>query len=204
MIPAPEALERLREGNRRFAARTPHTRSHYPLPGPQRPFAVILGCADSRVPPEIVFDQALGDLFVIRVAGHVVTPAVLASVEFAAGPLGARLIVTLGHTSCGAVLATLDALDQSDPDPGPRPDAPDLRALVGGIRPALTPLLETDPTPDRDSRVRRAVRANIHAATAALRRGSALLRKLAAEDGLRIVGAEYDLETGRVEFLVGC
>ena len=164
----------------------------------QEPFAVVLGCSDSRVPAEIVFDQGLGDLFVIRVAGNIVAPSLVGSVEFAAETFGTRLVVVLGHSSCGAVQATVDALER--PAGG---GSPNLRSIVDRIRPAVAPLFETELRHVRDALVRRAVRANVRASAHHLRHGSELLERLIARDGLLVVGAEYSLETGVVEFFDG-
>lgn len=164
----------------------------------QRPFAVILGCSDSRVPVEIVFDQGLGDLFVIRVAGNVVAPSQIGSVEFAAEQFGTPLVVVLGHTGCGAVDATLDALCRPQGSTSRH-----LSSIVERIRPAVAGLLETDRDRDRDALARRAVRANVRVAANALRHGSEVLESLVGTGGLRIVGAEYSLETGAVDFFDG-
>jgi carbonic anhydrase len=204
MISAQEALERLREGNRRFAA---DVRGRDPLAdrgrrrelvAGQEPFAIILGCSDSRVPVELVFDQGLGDLFVIRVAGNIVAPSLVGSVEFAAERFGTRLVVVLGHSNCGAILATLEELR--------RPSAAqsrNLRSIVDLIRPSVEPLLATEPGSGPDELVRRAVRANIRFSVEHLRRGSAVLDQLVREEGLLVVGAEYSLETGEVDFFEG-
>src|SRR6202165_6320671 len=136
-IPAREALERLREGNLRFAANVrgsdafvSHTR-RVELAAGQQPFAIILGCSDSRVPAEIIFDQGLGDLFVIRVAGNIVAPSQVGSVEFAAERFDTPLVVVLGHSRCGAVLATLEELTR------PRENqSRNLRSIVDRIRPS--------------------------------------------------------------------
>jgi carbonic anhydrase len=204
VIPAEEALDRLRHGNARFVAdarrrstRPMETRREAVAAG-QEPFAIVLGCSDSRVPAEIVFDQGLGDLFVIRVAGNIVAPSLVGSVEFAAEAFGTRLVVVLGHSSCGAILATLEELE--------RPTAsrsPNLRSIVDRIRPSVEGLLETGPGQDRDALVGRAVRANVRASADHLRHGSELLERLIARDGLLVVGAEYSLETGVVEFFDG-
>lgn len=203
MESARSALERLSEGNRRFVsgarsldACLPARRSE--LTGGQAPFATILGCSDSRVPVEIVFDQGLGDLFVIRVAGNVVAPTELGSVEFAVKYLGTRLVVVMGHTQCGAVLATLEALRR----PG-EPDSPHLRDIVDRVRPAVEGLLQTDLGRERDALVREAVRANIRASAEQLRHDSAILEGLIARGELLVVGAEYSLETGVVELFDG-
>jgi carbonic anhydrase len=203
MIPAIESLQRLRDGNRRFvqerqrARRAGQTRRDELVEG-QTPFAIILGCSDSRVPAEIVFDQGLGDLFVIRVAGNVVAPSQIGSVEFAAERFDTRLVVVLGHSTCGAVVATLEELE--------RPSAmrsPNLRSIVDRIRPAVEGLLEAGVGKDQDSLVHHAVRANIRASVDHLRHGSAIIERLSEDNGLLVVGAEYSLETGEVDFFTG-
>jgi len=198
---ARDALERLREGNRRFAADlrslevlASHTR-RADLLGGQQPFAIVLGCSDSRVPAEIVFDQGLGDLFVIRVAGNVVAPSQVGSVEFAAAKFGTPLVVVLGHSRCGAIEATIEELQQPA---GTR--SRNLRSIVNRVRPSVEALLATDLRHDSDALMREAVRANVRASVDHLRHGSEILEELVATSGLRIVGAEYSLETGLVEF----
>jgi carbonic anhydrase len=204
MIPGIDALARLREGNRRFVAgmKDPFGRmvEAHPLslPQQQRPFAIVLGCSDSRVPAELVFGQGFGSLFVIRVAGNIVAPSQVGSVEFAAGRFGTRLVVVLGHSQCGAVLATLEELRQPADH-----QSPNLRAIVDRIRPSVEPLLATPLVKDGDSLVAQAVRANIRAAANHLRHGSAMLERQIERDGLLIVGAEYCLETGVVDFFDG-
>ena len=204
MIPAAEALERLRDGNSRFAADASthagigfRTRRLETAPN-QEPFAVILGCADSRVPAEIVFDQGLGDLFVIRVAGNIVAPSQIGSVEFAAERTGARLVVVLGHSRCGAILATLEELARPSKE-----QSRGLRSIVERVRPAIEPILLSQITPTDEALIRRAVRANVTASVGHLRHGSEILERLIQTDGLVIVGAEYCLETGVVEFFDG-
>jgi carbonic anhydrase len=204
VVPAAEALGRLREGNRRFVSElrsrpgaSNRSRRDELVEG-QEPFAILLGCSDSRVPAEIVFDQGLGDLFVIRVAGHVVAPSQIGSVEFAAERFGTRLVVVLGHSMCGAVIATLDELRRPSES-----RSPNLRAIVDRIRPAVEPLVVAGHDQDRDALVRDAVRANVRAAANHLRHGSPILEELIETKGLLIVGAEYSLETGVVEFFDG-
>ena len=201
MIPAHEALDRLREGNKRFvsAASKPagaeiHAR-RAELAGGQAPFAIILGCSDSRVPAELVFDQGLGDLFVIRVAGNIVAPSGVGSVEFAAARFDTRLVVVLGHSQCGAITATLEALRQPD-----EIQSRNLRSIVDRVRPSVEALMGTDVARDEESLIRHAVRANIRASVNQLRHGSQLLEDLIQNQGLRVVGAEYSLETGEVDF----
>ena len=204
MISAPEALARLREGNARFVSDVhsgdPITNGarRRALTTGQEPFAIILGCADSRVPAEMVFDQGLGDLFVIRVAGNIVASSQVDSVEFAAARFGTRLAVVLGHSQCGAVIATLEELQQ----PRDRRSR-NLRAIVGRIRPSVESLLSTDLRDDPDALLTQAVRANIRASVNQLRHGSEVLERLIATDGLVIVGAEYSLDTGVVCFFEG-
>ena len=204
MISAHQALERLREGNGRFVsgsrsidALISQMRRHEFADG-QAPFAVILGCSDSRVPVEIVFDQGLGDLFVIRVAGNIVAPSQIGSVEFAAERFGTRLVVVLGHTRCGAVEATVEELQ--------RPTATqsrNLRSIVDRIRPAVEGLLATDLRSEHESLTRQAVRANVRMAANQLRHGSDVLEHLIAHEQLAVVGAEYSLDTGVVDFFEG-
>lgn len=204
VIPALEALERLKEGNRRFtqgvrnldAFASQARRSE--LLERQSPFAIILGCSDSRVPVEIIFDQGLGDLFVIRVAGNVVAASQVGSVEFAAERFGARLVVVLGHTRCGAVQATLEELRRPSES-----RSPNLRSIVDRIRPSLEGLLAADHTQDPETLMHRAVRANVRVAAGYLRHGSGILESLIQKEGLLVVGAEYSLESGRVAFFDG-
>jgi len=203
MISAREALEQLRAGNRRFVAerqrdgRTGATRREE-VTERQEPFAIILGCSDSRVPAEIVFDQGLGDLFVIRVAGNIVAPSQIGSVEFAAEQFGTRLVVVLGHTGCGAINATIEQLK--------RPvemQSRNLRAIVDRVRPSVESLLATPLRDDPHALAGHAVRANVRASASNLRHGSEILEQLIERDGLLVVGAEYSLETGVVEFFEG-
>lgn len=203
MISATEALERLREGNRRFLSGvrsgelTSLTRRNELASG-QEPFATILGCSDSRVPAEIIFDQGLGDLFVIRVAGNIVAPSQVGSVEFAAARFSARLVVVLGHSKCGAILATLEEIQQAKEN-----QSQNLRSIVDRIRPSVEPLLGTDLRHDPDALVRQAIRANIRVSANHLRHGSAVLEQMIQRNGLLVVGAEYSLETGAVDFFDG-
>jgi carbonic anhydrase len=201
MIAAPAALERLREGNARFAAdvsrRVTSRRKRRELAAGQEPFAIVLGCSDSRVPAELVFDQGLGDLFVIRVAGNIVAPSQIGSVEFAAERFRTRLVVVLGHSTCGAVVATLEQLQR--PSTG---QSPGLRSIVDRIRPAVDGLLTTQQG-SRDTLLREAVRANIRLAANQLRHGSEILEHLIEHDGLLVIGAEYSLDSGVVVFFDG-
>lgn len=204
MISAHEALERLRAGNRRFVDGRRNPAAHYgqarrhELAEEQAPFAIILGCSDSRVPAEIVFDQGLGDLFVIRVAGNIVAPSQIDSVEFAAERFRTHLVVVLGHSHCGAIEATLETLQAPDKRP-----ARNLNSIVGRVRPAIEGLMATDLRHDPEALVTQAVRANVRASANQLRRGSGVLEGLVRNEGLRVVGAEYSLETGVVEFFDG-
>ena len=204
MIPASEALERLRQGNRRFVAERAQRGSgqtagrRAEIADGQEPFAIIFGCSDSRVPAELVFDQGLGDLFVIRVAGNIVAPSLVGSVEFAAEQFHTRLVVVLGHTQCGAVTATLEQLRR--PASG---QSKNLKSIVDLISPAVKDLVNPDGTPYDESMVSRAVRANVRASADHLRRGSPVLEQLIQTSGLLVVGAEYSLETGVVDFFDG-
>jgi carbonic anhydrase len=201
MLAATEALERLREGNLRYAAnlRSLETLISYTrradLVASQQPFAIILGCSDSRVPAELVFDQGLGDLFVIRVAGNVVAPSQVGSVEFAATRFGCRLVVVLGHSQCGAILATLDELLRPAEN-----KSRNMLSIIDRVRPSVEALLATELRHDTEALVQHAVRANVRASVNHLRHGSEVLERLIAREGLLVVGAEYSLETGRVDF----
>jgi len=201
---AHEVLERLREGNRRFVAGTPDSTAlstaarRGELVKDQKPRAIILGCSDSRVPAEMVFDQGLGDLFVIRVAGNIVAPSQIGSVEFAAAMYGTPLVVVLGHSWCGAVLATLDELKRRT-----QHRSENLRSIVDRVRPSVQPLLAADPDQAYDDLLDKAVKANVHASVERLRHGSEILERLIRQNQLLIVGAEYSLETGVVEFFDG-
>ena len=204
MISAREALERLREGNHRFVSEAGHRDTltgrarRDEVAAGQKPVAIVLGCSDSRVPTEIVFDQGLGDLFVIRVAGNIAAPSQVASVEFAAERLGTRLVVVLGHSECGAVLATLEELGRPSES-----RSQNLGSIVDRIRPSVEPLLARESEDDPDTLVRKAVRANIRVAADHLRHGSEVLEQSIRKDGLLVVGAEYSLKTGVVDFFDG-
>jgi carbonic anhydrase len=204
MISAEEALARLREGNLRFVGDSrssdhlSSTSRRRALVDAQTPFAVILGCSDSRVPAEIVFDQGLGDLFVIRVAGNIVAPSQIGSVEFAAERYGVRLVVVLGHSNCGAILATVEELGR-----GPKEQSRHLGSIVDRIRPSVQAFQGTPIGDNHDLLVHHAVRANIRMSANHLRHGSDVLEQLIQKSGLLVVGAEYSLETGIVEFFEG-
>jgi carbonic anhydrase len=204
MITAHDALERLREGNQRFVEGLRNggiqgNRAHrLELTQQQEPFAIILGCSDARVPAEIVFDQGLGDLFVIRVAGNIVAPSQIGSIEFAAAQFGTRLVVVLGHSQCGAILATLDQLRKPVEN-----QSRNLRSIVDRVRPSVEALLSSDLQLDQAALLRHAVRANVMVSVSHLRHGSEILEQLIDREGLLVVGAEYSLETGEVAFFEG-
>ena len=192
MISAQEALARLREGNLRFVSDirsrgtvTNPARRPSDLAAGQEPFAIILGCSDSRVPAEIVFDQGLGDLFVIRVAGNIVAPSQVGSVEFAAERFSTRLVVVLGHSNCGVILATLEELTRPSQD-----QSRNLRSIVDRVRPSVEALLATELKHDHDALVQQAVRANIRFSADHLRHGSDVLEQLIQRNGLVFLGAE--------------
>lgn len=203
MLTALEAFRRLKEGNLRF---TGSIAGDAELQSPRRtklskatePFAIILGCSDARVPAEIVFDQGLGDLFVIRVAGNIVSPSQVGSVEFAAERMGTRLVVVLGHTQCGAIQATIETLEKPDANA-----SRNLLAIVDRVRPSVEGLFATELRNDHDALSRAAVRANIRASANHLRHGSRVLEQLIQDEGLLVVGAEYSLDTGVVDFFDG-
>ncbi|WP_151776867.1 carbonic anhydrase [Acinetobacter brisouii] len=202
MLTAQEALERLKQGNERFV----NGKSSIPdlvsqehreqLTADQNPFAIILGCSDSRVPAEIVFDQGLGDLFVIRVAGNIVAPSQVGSVEFAAERYDCAVVVVLGHSHCGAVQATIDTLMNPE-----NPPSNNLMSIVNRVRPSVEILMQTELKHDLCKLSEHAVRSNVFASVNQLRHGSAVLETLIAKGKMIVVGAEYSLETGKVNFL---
>ena len=201
MQKAQQALDKLIEGNRRFVAEVQNQAMQsqdargYRLVPRQEPFAIIIGCSDSRVPAEIVFDQGLGDLFVIRVAGNIIAPSQVGSVEFAAERFGTPLVLVLGHSNCGAIEATVEELARPSES-----RSPNLRAIVDRIRPSVESLLEAGLELESDRLIEQAVRANIRASANQLRHGSPILEKLIEKEELMVVGAEYCLETGSVDF----
>lgn len=203
MTLATEALQLLREGNQRFVSgqrkheEIDHDR-RIEINKEQKPVAIILGCSDARVPAELIFDQGLGDLFVIRVAGNIVAPSQIGSIEFAAERYGVRLVVVLGHSQCGAILATIDELQRPVEN-----QSRNLRAIVDRVRPAVEGLIKTDLRHDMNKLVHHAVRANVSISVSHLRYGSEVLERLIRDEGLMVVGAEYSLETGVVEFFDG-
>jgi carbonic anhydrase len=204
MISSQEALQRLKQGNKRFVSGVrsidnmiKQSQREEFVEG-QAPFAIILGCSDSRVPAEIVFDQGLGDLFVIRVAGNIVAPSQVGSVEFAADTFGTPLVIVLGHSQCGAVKATIDELTHPTGS-----QSSNLLSIVNRIRPTVEPLCSTELRHDHSKLLDASIRANILASTNQLRHGSQRLEELVQQGKLSIVGAEYSLKTGVVKFLDG-
>jgi len=201
---AVEALQRLRDGNGRFVSgqnlrdlALEHRRRRK-LVADQAPFAIVLGCSDSRVPAEMVFDQGLGDLFVIRVAGNIVAPSQVGSIEFAAERFGVRLVVVLGHSQCGAVQAALEEFERPSEEA-----SPNLGFIVRSILPGVQSAVAQTGLEDRQRLARCAVRENIRASAMHLRQGSEVLERLIKDNGLLVVGAEYSLETGVVDFFDG-
>ncbi len=196
---AEESLELLREGNRRFASGVRSVETLVStvqlaeLAISQSPFAIVLACSDSRVPVELVFDRGPGDLFVIRVAGNIVAPSIVGSVEFAAAKFGTRLAIVLGHTNCGAVAATIDSVR------GAQIGSDNIGDIVERIRPTVETVMESAPDLDEKSLAERCCRANVRSSADRLRHGSVVLERLASE-GLMIVEALYELETGKVHF----
>ena len=190
-MPTPAtALENLKEGNARFAADKPSTRDvgadkRKELAKGQKPFAVILTCADSRVSPELLFDAGLGELFVLRVAGNIADPAVVGSIEYAVGALKAPLVVVLGHDSCGAVEASL----AGKPLPG------DLGWLIKQVKPG-------DNLPaDADAKLAAGIRNNVRAAAKDLEARSTAIHDDVKAKKIAIVTAVYSLKTGTIEWL---
>jgi carbonic anhydrase len=200
--PSPdESLARLVDGNRRFLERTgdPAGRPWRQDLGDeaQRPFAIILGCSDSRTPVEILFDQGFGDLFVVRIAGNIVAPSGVGSIEFATSQFGPRLVVVLGHSRCGAIAATVRAIETGD-----GPESKNIRSITDRIMPHIEALVRpAKDGADREVLLREATRANIRASVDHLRHGSRMLEELVLGGQVVVVGAEYDLATGQVLFL---
>ena len=201
---AAEALQNLRDGNQRFVdadrcidTYLSHTQLDEHIEG-QSPYAIILGCSDSRVPVEIIFDVGLGDAFVIRVAGNVVAPSLIGSVELAAAKFGARLVVVLGHTGCGAISTTIDSMQSGDSE-----ESENIGSIIDWIRPSVEKVMSENPGIDGQKLVNEAVRSNVRSSAESLRHGSDLLEKLIRDDALVVVGAEYSLSSGLVEFFDG-
>ena len=201
-VTAASALQKLREGNARFAANARGTGTlitaarRAQLTAAQEPFAIVLGCSDSRVPVELVFNQGPGDLFVIRVAGNIVAPSLIGSVEFAAERFGTRLVVVLGHSSCGAIAATIEDLHRPTPD-----SSPHMLDIVDRIRPGVEEIVARHGAEGALAVEHAVMTANVRASVDQLRHGSTIVESLIANDGLVVTGAWYSLETGKVEFL---
>ena len=196
------AVQRLAEGNRRFFTKgaTSAARTFSPnlAEQPQRPFAIVLGCSDSRTPVEILFDEGFGDLFVVRIAGNVVAPSVVGSIEFAASQFGTRLVVVLGHTRCGAITATVNALQTRN-----GPESRNIQSITNRIAPHIEPLVRANPAPMDAEILRELVRSNVRASADHLRHGSQILEELVSAGRLAVVAADYELETGHVHFFDG-
>lgn len=201
MNSAKEALEKLQAGNERFikCQQTgvtnfdPEARAHHAAA--QAPFAIILSCADSRTAPELIFDQNIGDLFVVRVAGNIAAASQIGSIEYAVESFGTPLLVVMGHSNCGAVNATVDFMAK-----GEVPfESDNLTAIVKRIAPAVQPLLDLDNISNAEIK-ERAVSENVKAAVKDLINDSPALTKAIEDKRLQLVGAEYSLETGEVRF----
>jgi len=201
-LSAREAMARLVMGNQRYMQNVrsvdsmlSHSRRDVQS---QSPFAIVLGCSDSRAPAEVVFDQGLGDLFVIRVAGNIVAPSQVGSVEFAAERFGTRLVVVMGHSSCGAIEAALEAVMRKA-----GPASRNLMSIVDRVRSSIESLVATELANDPVRLRREAVRANVRASAAHLRHSSEIIERLVMHEGLVVVGSELDLTTGEVAFFDG-
>lgn len=199
---ADEALSRLIEGNLRYANASTENElvspvKHHEVMPTQQPFAIILGCSDSRVPPETVFSQGMGDLFVIRVAGNIVEPSQIGSVEYACQKFNTPLVVILGHTLCGAVTASVESLIDDSSE-----ISANLAAIVDRVIPAVYPIVVANKSDARDELLHKAMRANVEQSVRMLELRSRIVRGLIAEKKLKIVGAEYSIETGKVEFYI--
>jgi carbonic anhydrase len=201
-LPPSAAVKRLIEGNQRFCDGRPASAARTFSPElaerPQRPFAIVLGCSDSRTPVEILFDQGFGDLFVVRIAGNVVAPSVVGSIEFAASQFGTRLVVVLGHTRCGAIAATAKVLQTGD-----GPASKNIRSITDRIAPHIEAGVRANPAVSDPALLRELMRTNIRASVDHLRHGSRLLEELVLAGRLAVLAADYELETGRVQFFDG-
>ena len=191
-VPPMEALARLKAGNGRFVGNKlqhPHQTAarRTELAMGQHPFAIILGCADSRTSPEVVFDQGLGDVFVVRVAGNVLNDEALGSIEYAVEHLGAHLIVVLGHERCGAVKAAKEAIAAKAKAPG------HIQSLVEAIRPAVKATAGADAETTAKTHVLNVVHS--------LQHSTPILHEMVESGAVAVVGAHYDLDIGAVEFL---
>lgn len=200
-----EALSRLKKGNQRFVEGNLQHRivdefARVKMSAKQNPFAIILGCSDARVPAEMIFDQGIGDLFVIRVAGNIIAPSLVGSIEYAVKQFGTPLVVVLGHSDCGAVTACVEELLAEKPG---QLHSPNLYSVVERIRPAVHTLVETPLKDDKCALIQHSIRANIRASVANLRYSSSVLEKYIGQDQLLVVGAEFDLETGKIDFFEG-
>lgn len=198
---SPEAvIHRLKEGNQRFLKQRGEAKTRLFRPElaeqPQSPIAIVLGCSDSRTPVEILFDQGFGDLFVVRIAGNIVAPSIIGSIEFAASQFGTRLVVVLGHTRCGAIASTVRTLKTGD-----GPESKNIRSITDRIAPHIEGIVRSTPSTEEQPLLREAMRRNVHASVAHLRSGSRLLEELVLAGRIVVVGAEYELETGIVHFL---
>ncbi|MBL8913182.1 MAG: carbonic anhydrase [Archangium sp.] len=197
-VDARQALARLKEGNERFVKNVRSIESlatsaaRAQLVEGQQPFAIVLSCSDSRAPSELLFDAGLGELFVVRVAGNIVAPSLVGSVEFAAATFGTELVVVMGHTRCGAVKATIDAVTR-----GAQAPSDNVGDIVRRIEPSVRELAGIR---DGDALMKAATRANVRASVNHLRSGSRILEERIAAGRLLVVGAEYALETGQVDF----
>lgn len=196
------ALTLLLEGNRRFAsglrsietiASTAYLKDL--AENGQKPFAIVLTCSDSRVPAEMIFDRGLGDLFVIRVAGNIIAPSLLASIEFAATSFGTPLCVVMGHSGCGAVKAAIGAEMNGD-----HPGSPNLQKLVAKVKPAVRSVVRKNGGIAPQNLLDLATIANVQRTAELIERESPIVRKLIDSGKFLIAGAVYDLHTGRVHF----
>ena len=204
---ADAALQKLIDGNARYALTANggaeshiEVKNHQSLKT-QNPFAIILSCSDSRVPVELVFDQGLGDLFVIRVAGNIAAPSQIGSVEFACQKFNTPLVVVLGHSSCGAISATVDSLINDINESGEtNPMSPNLAAIVDQVAPSASSVIAKNKSSNREELLYKTMRANVAQSVKQLELGSSIISDLIKQKQLTIVGAEYSLESGKIEF----
>ncbi len=198
-VTADKALELLAEGNKNYTKGDLHhleqmsaSKTRTSLAKVQHPYAIIVSCSDSRVPPEILFDKGLGEIFVIRVAGNVVAPHELGSIEYAAEHLGSTLIMVLGHERCGAVTAAVDAKGKPEGNIG---------SIVDSIAPAVEKAHKKNPAANHADLVETSVNENVRLVAQNILGQSPVIKKLAAEGKVKVVGAKYDLDEGTVQMI---
>jgi len=188
-----QALEKLKAGNQKYV-NSDNTPANHEYIAEQKPFAVVLSCADSRVPAEAIFNQGVGDIFVVRVAGNIATPSQIGSIEFACENFGSSLIVVLGHSGCGAIKASIGCSEN-----GTDGLSPSLKSIVDEILPAIEPVLNNAEIKPAEL-LQASTKANVEKTILDITNKSSLLKGLVDQGNLEIIGAEFSVETGLVNF----